>query len=115
MNLLVNAAQAIEVQGKIAITTGREDEQVWVEIADTGKGIPDKDIQHLFEPFFTTKPAGQGTGLGLSVSYSIVEKHHGRIEVHSEVGKGTAFRIWLPIKHEDQDCGMRNGRNEKKG
>ena len=103
MNLLVNAAQAIEEYGIITIRTGQENDQVWVEVADTGKGVAAEDLPHLFDPFFTTKPAGQGTGLGLSVSYSIVEKHHGRIEVKSEIGKGTAFRVWLPVEHAGQD------------
>ena len=99
MNLLVNAAQAIEERGVVTLRTGQENDQVWVEVADTGKGIPEEDMPHLFDPFFTTKPVGVGTGLGLSVSYSIVQKHHGRIEVKSEVGKGTAFRVWLPVEH----------------
>ncbi|OGT01080.1 MAG: hypothetical protein A3F73_01770 [Gallionellales bacterium RIFCSPLOWO2_12_FULL_59_22] len=98
LNLLVNAAQAIEMRGKITIRTGQEDGKVWFEVSDTGKGISPENIPHLFEPFFTTKPVGQGTGLGLSVSYNIVAKHHGRIEVHSEVGKGTTFRVWLPVQ-----------------
>ena len=98
MNLLVNAAQAIEVRGKITLRTGQEGDRVWVEVSDTGKGIPPEDFPHLFDPFFTTKPVGKGTGLGLSVSYSIVERHHGKIEVHSEVGKGSTFRIWLPVQ-----------------
>jgi PAS domain S-box-containing protein len=98
MNLLVNAAQAIEVRGRITIRTGSEGERVWIEVGDTGKGIPPQNIPRLFDPFFTTKPVGMGTGLGLSVSYKIVEKHQGRIEVHSEVGKGTTFRIWLPVR-----------------
>ena len=98
MNLLVNAAQAIEERGVITIRTGQENAQVWVEVADTGKGIVPENLSRIFDPFFTTKPVGSGTGLGLSVSYSIVEKHHGRIEVHSEVGKGSAFRVWLPVE-----------------
>jgi PAS domain S-box-containing protein len=98
MNLLVNAAHAIEDHGIVTIRTGRKDDEVWVEIADTGKGIPSGNLLHIFDPFFTTKPVGQGTGLGLSVSYGIVAKHHGRIEVDSEVGKGSTFRVWLPIR-----------------
>ncbi|MFA7268386.1 MAG: PAS domain S-box protein [Sterolibacterium sp.] len=101
MNLLVNAAQAIDSKGTVTIRTGQEGDRVWVEIADTGRGIPPENLPHLFDPFFTTKPVGQGTGLGLSVSYSIVEKHHGKIEVHSEVGKGATFRVWLPVKQEN--------------
>ncbi|MEW5944004.1 MAG: ATP-binding protein, partial [Pseudomonadota bacterium] len=96
MNLLVNAGHAIEERGVITIRTGVEGEQVWVEIADTGKGIAPEHLSKIFDPFFTTKPVGKGTGLGLSLSYSIVQKHQGRIEVHSEVGKGAAFRVWLP-------------------
>jgi PAS domain S-box-containing protein len=101
MNLLVNAAQAIEVRGTITLRTGQEGDRVWVEVSDTGKGISPEDIPHLFDPFFTTKPVGKGTGLGLSVSYSIVERHHGKIEVHSEVGKGSTFRVWLPVQQPD--------------
>jgi signal transduction histidine kinase len=67
-------------------------------VSDTGKGIPPENIPRLFDPFFTTKPVGKGTGLGLSVSYNIVEKHHGRIEVRSEAGKGSTFRVWLPVQ-----------------
>jgi len=101
MNLLVNAAQAIEVRGVVTIRAGHEADQVWVEIADSGKGIAPENITRLFDPFFTTKPVGQGTGLGLAVSYSIVEKHHGRVDVRSEVGKGATFRVWLPVRQAD--------------
>jgi PAS domain S-box-containing protein len=100
MNLFVNAAQAIENRGEVTIRTGRQGEEVWVEVADTGKGIAQENLNRIFEPFFTTKPVGQGTGLGLSLSYSIVVKHRGRIEVASEVGKGSRFRVVLPIKPE---------------
>jgi len=98
MNLLVNAAHAIEERGTITIRTGRQGEEVWVEVADTGKGIAPEHINKIFDPFFTTKSIGKGTGLGLSLSYGIVQKHHGRIEVQSEIGKGTTFRVWLPIE-----------------
>jgi two-component system NtrC family sensor kinase len=101
MNLLVNAAHAIETRGTITIRTGHEGEQAWVEISDTGKGISPEHINRIFDPFFTTKPVGQGTGLGLSLSYSIMQKHHGNIEVRSEQGKGTTFRVSLPIKQPD--------------
>ena len=97
MNLLVNAAHAIETQGVVTIRTGREGGEVWIEVEDTGSGIPPENLKRIFDPFFTTKPVGKGTGLGLSVSYSIVQKHGGRIEVRSEVGRGSAFRVWLPI------------------
>lgn len=99
MNLLVNAAQAIEIRGTITLRTGLEKSWVWVEIADTGKGIPAEDLPHIFDPFFTTKPVGKGTGLGLSISYNVIQKHHGQIEVQSEVGKGTVFRVRLPVQY----------------
>ncbi len=97
MNLLVNAAHAIDGHGTITLRSGSKAEQVWVEISDTGKGIPPENLKLIFDPFFTTKPVGKGTGLGLAISYSIIEKHHGSIEVSSELGKGSTFRIWLPI------------------
>lgn len=97
LNLLVNAGQAIVEHGEITIRTDRDGDNVWVEVADTGSGIPRENLNRIFEPFFTTKPVGKGTGLGLSLSYGIVVKHHGRIEVKSEVGKGSTFRIVLPI------------------
>lgn len=103
MNLLVNAAHAIEERGTITLRSGVEGEEAWVEIADTGKGISPENLTRIFDPFFTTKPVGKGTGLGLSLSYSIMQKHHGRIEVASEVGKGTTFRIWLPIKQPERE------------
>jgi len=100
MNLLVNAAQAIENQGKITVRSGTGNEQVWFEVSDTGKGMSSDTLNRIFEPFFTTKPIGQGTGLGLSISYDIiVKKHGGRFEVNSELGQGTTFRFWLPLRH----------------
>jgi signal transduction histidine kinase len=68
-----------------------------VDVIDNGHGIKPEHIKKVFDPFFTTKPVGKGTGLGLSLSYGIVQKHHGRMEVRSELGKGTAFRVWLPV------------------
>lgn len=104
MNLLINASHAIEVKGTVFIRTGQQDEDwVWVEIEDTGKGITPENLLHIFEPFFTTKEVGKGTGLGLSLAYGIIEKHHGRIEVDSELGVGTRFRIWLPIENDEID------------
>ncbi|HEX5843115.1 MAG TPA: ATP-binding protein [Pseudomonas sp.] len=97
MNLLVNAAHAIEQFGRITLRTGREGDWVWLEVEDNGAGMEAKLINRIFEPFFTTKPVGKGTGLGLALSYNIVQKHNGRIEVHSEPGCGTRFRIHLPI------------------
>ncbi|MDP1524870.1 MAG: ATP-binding protein [Rhodocyclaceae bacterium] len=98
MNLLINAAQAIETKGEIVISTCALDaDTVQIKIADSGKGITPVHMNRLFEPFFTTKPVGKGTGLGLSIAWSIIEKHHGKIEVASEVGKGTTFTITLPV------------------
>ncbi|HOI50791.1 MAG TPA: ATP-binding protein [Azonexus sp.] len=99
MNLLVNAAQAIQEHGRITVRSGVAGERVWFEVEDTGRGMSDAVRQRIFEPFFTTKPVGKGTGLGLSISYDIiVKKHRGYIDVDSEPGKGSRFRIWLPIK-----------------
>lgn len=98
MNLLINAVQAMDGHGTITLRTLAEGDGVRVEIADSGRGIPPENLKHIFEPFFTTQPVGSGTGLGLSVAYSIiVEQHKGKIEVASEAGKGTTFRIWLPL------------------
>lgn len=97
MNILVNAIQAIPEKGKIIIRTRQENQQVVIEIEDTGRGIPPEILSRIFDPFFTTKPVGEGTGLGLSISYRIIQDHGGRIDVWSEVGKGTRFTIVLPI------------------
>jgi len=98
MNLLVNAVHAIESHGTITITTNLKEGGVLIEIEDNGTGIPKDKLPRIFEPFFTTKPVGSGTGLGLSLSYNIINKHDGKITVESEPGKGTKFQIWLPIK-----------------
>jgi len=98
MNLLVNAANAIAQRGTITLRSGREDDQVWISVTDTGIGIPAEQLSKIFDPFFTTKPIGQGTGLGLSVSYGIVNKHGGHIHVDSQPGQGTTMTISLPIK-----------------
>jgi two-component system NtrC family sensor kinase len=96
MNLLINAGQAIEGRGRITLRTGQDAENVWVEIQDTGNGIPSENMDRIFDPFFTTKPVGTGTGLGLSISYGIVSRHGGHIEVKSELGKGATFKVLLP-------------------
>ena len=96
MNLLVNAAQAIAGRGVITLRSGTDGSRVWVAVSDTGKGIPPENLNRIFDPFFTTKPVGQGTGLGLSLSYGIINKHGGEIVVASQPGQGTTFTIWLP-------------------
>jgi signal transduction histidine kinase len=102
MNLVVNAAQAIEgKRGTITISTGVEGDCIWIKVADTGAGIPKDTLPRIFDPFYTTKPIGTGTGLGLSLSYGIIQKHGGKIDVETEVGRGTVFRITLPIRHTE--------------
>ena len=98
LNLIVNAGQAIDASGTITISTGASLSEIWIRFEDTGCGIPKEHLHRIFEPFFTTKPVGQGTGLGLSVSYSIVRRHGGSIEVESEVGRGSRFTIRLPVR-----------------
>ena len=103
MNLLVNAAHAVNKgRGTIHIRTGTEADSAWVEIEDDGSGIAKENLTRIFDPFFTTKPVGKGTGLGLSLSYGIVKKHHGRLEVDSEVGRGTRFRLTIPVCQPEQ-------------
>ena len=97
LNLLVNAAQAIEERGEISIEVSATESEFMIVIRDTGSGIAAQDIRKIFEPFYTTKPVGTGTGLGLSLSYSIVQKHKGEIKVTSTLGVGTSFTVILPI------------------
>ena len=97
MNLLVNAAHAIEKQGEITVRTSHQDGSIFVDISDTGVGIPEENLGRIFDPFFTTKEIGKGTGLGLSITYDIVKKHNGEITVHSEVGEGTTFTVRIPV------------------
>jgi signal transduction histidine kinase len=97
INLLVNAAQAIGDHGTITPQSGQERDQVWIEVSDTGCGMSEEVKRRLFDPFFTTKPVGKGTGLGLSVSYDIVHKHGGSIDVVSTLGQGSQIRLWLPV------------------
>jgi two-component system NtrC family sensor kinase len=104
MNLIINALDATAPGGSIKIYTatalsgnGETHKGVEVTVADTGTGIHPDHMDKLFDPFFTTKTVGQGTGLGLSVSQGIVQRHGGHIRVQSELGKGTRFFVWLPI------------------
>lgn len=105
MNLLVNAAQAMPEgrRGTITLRCGTAGDSVWVEVADTGTGIATADLKRIFDPFYTTKPVGKGTGLGLSLSYGIVQKHGGHIEVSSTPGVGTTFRVSFPILQQAGD------------
>jgi signal transduction histidine kinase len=97
MNLLINAAQAIEQRGEITVKVWSSDDAVFVAISDTGSGISPENQDRIFEPFYTTKEVGKGTGLGLSITYDIIKKHQGDITVESELGKGTTFTIRLPL------------------
>ena len=97
LNLLVNAAQAMEKQGVITLRTWNDDANLFVSVTDVGKGMPEEVRRRIFDPFFTTKDPGSGTGLGLSISADIVHKHGGEITVESEVGRGTTFTVSLPL------------------
>ena len=100
MAMMLNAVDAMDDRGKLTLRTGRSpsrSDEVLLEIEDTGVGIPRADQSKIFEPFYTTKAPGRGTGLGLSICYGIVEDHKGRIEVDSQPGRGTTFRVFLPI------------------
>jgi PAS domain S-box-containing protein len=103
INLLVNAAQAIEEDGEIKIATRALDGKVEIAISDTGAGIPEENLPGIFEPFFTTKEVGKGTGLGLNVVYNIIKKHKGKIDVKSQLGHGTTFIISIPVKGVDEN------------
>ncbi|WP_169067812.1 PAS domain S-box protein [Candidatus Accumulibacter phosphatis] len=98
LNLLVNAAHAIEGRGTITLRSGSDAQAAWIEVEDSGVGIAPKNLKRIFEPFFTTKPVGQGTGLGLSLAYSIAQRHGGRLEASSQIGVGSKFRLTLPIR-----------------
>jgi PAS domain S-box-containing protein len=97
VNLIKNAAQAMTTGGVLTLQTGENSDGVWVSVTDTGGGIPPEKLNRIFEPFYTTKK--KGSGLGLMIVQRIVRAHNGRIELESNVGKGTTFRVWLPL-HE---------------
>ena len=100
MALMLNAVDAMDDRGKLTVRTAKGPSwanEVVVEIEDNGVGIPRAEQSKIFEPFYTTKPPGRGTGLGLSICYGIVEDHHGRIEVESQPGRGSTFRVFLPV------------------
>jgi signal transduction histidine kinase len=97
-NMFINAAHAVKESGTLTITTGTTDEVIRIGIKDSGEGIPEGNLSRIFDPFYTTKPPGKGTGMGLSISYGIIQRHGGRIAVSSKVGVGTEFTIDLPIR-----------------
>ncbi len=99
MNIILNAAEAMDGKGVLTLSTSLDGDKTHIEVkfSDTGHGIKEEDKRRLFEPFFTTKEVGKGTGLGLAISYSIVQKHNGTIKVESEVGKGSSFRVIIPV------------------
>ncbi len=97
VNLILNAVQAVEGEGLIEVSTRFEGSWYCIEVSDNGCGIPPENLPRVFDPFFTTKGVGMGTGLGLSVSRGIIERHKGKIEVESHMGKGTVFKVFLPI------------------
>ncbi|MBF0203747.1 MAG: two-component sensor histidine kinase, partial [Desulfamplus sp.] len=97
LNLIINAAQAMENGGKLEILGRSENGNITLEFADTGVGIPEAIMNKIFDPFFSTKPVGDGTGLGLSISYKIItEKHKGSISVRSKINEGSVFTIVIP-------------------
>jgi len=103
INLIGNAVQAMPGGGTLTLRSGTAGGKVFASVVDTGTGIPPENLDRIFEPFFTTKAPGKGTGLGLSVTYGIVERHSGRIEVKSELGKGSEFIVLLPPAPTEAD------------
>jgi len=100
-NLILNAIQAMPEGGRLTLRTSADDGQLRIEVQDTGCGISPENMDKLFAPFFTTKEKGKGVGLGLAVTYGIIQRHQGRIEVQSKEGEGTTFTIHLPLYHEE--------------
>jgi len=102
INILLNARDAVPVNGQIILRTLKTDNSAIVQIEDNGAGIPNEMIHRIYDPFFTTKDTARGTGLGLSVSYGIIQRHSGRIFVDSQPGEGTCFTIKLPMFQESE-------------
>ncbi len=96
-NLVLNAINAMPGGGQLTVTTRVSDKKILIDFCDTGRGISAQHIEHIFDPFFTTMPLGKGVGLGLSISYTIVKQHHGRITVNSQIGRGSTFTVSLPV------------------
>ena len=106
--LAINALEAMPTGGEATFAARRQGpDGVVVEVSDSGAGIPEEDREHVFEPFFTTKEVGKGVGLGLAVVYGIVNRHHGRIELRSQVGRGTTFSMFLPLRQPPAEEGER--------
>jgi signal transduction histidine kinase len=107
LNIMMNAAQSMPEGGSIVVRTGsRGDGYSWISVSDEGEGMDEDHLSHIFEPFFTTKPRGEGTGLGLSLTKKLIEANRGRIEVESTPGKGSTFRILIPVKAETDAPGI---------
>ena len=104
MNLLVNAAHAIDKRGDVTLRSWADTEYFYLAISDSGCGIPEHQLSKIFEPFYTTKEAGKGTGLGLSIVNDIISLHHGEISVQSRLNQGTTFTIKLPLRPEVNDA-----------
>jgi signal transduction histidine kinase len=103
--VLLNAIQASEPKGTIALRSVANANEVVIEVEDHGCGIRDEHLSRIFEPFFTTKPVGRGVGLGLTISYSIIRNHGGSIDVQSGLGHGTVVRMCLPVRPPKQTLG----------
>jgi len=104
LNILLNSIEAIAGDGSITISTCAENGSLRIVIKDTGQGIPKKDLGRIFDPFYTTKP--RGTGLGLSIVHSIVHEHGGRVNIHSDTGRGTVVTVQVPAHHQETDYGF---------
>ena len=106
VNLVMNAVDAMDHKGTMTLRTYRNKsaEKAYIEVSDTGRGIPEKDLPLIFDPFFTTKAPGKGTGLGLSTAYGIVEENHGRIWVKETSKRGTTFAVELPLYLPSARC-----------
>lgn len=115
MNILINAAQAIEDRGTIHISTRAAEDHVVVEVSDNGQGIEPRELDRIFDPFYTTKAVGKGTGLGLNVAYNIIKSHRGGIEVNSTPGEGTTFTVRIPINAEEIDPDQVGPRGNRDG
>jgi two-component system NtrC family sensor kinase len=113
MNLVMNGAESIKGPGRLTVTTRPTANlrAVTLEVTDTGTGIPEELVPRIFDPFFTTKEEGKGVGLGLAVVYGIVEAHGGDIEVDSTVGRGSTFRVILPIERSERPSGRSGSGN----